>query len=312
MRTLLVAGGGGHLEELWLLRPRLVGLSGDVVWVTPDTPQSRSLLAGQHVEPIPKADPRDVAATLTTTARARSLLGSERWDAVVSTGSLPAVPFMALARTRGIACHFIESAARVSQPSLTARLLEWLPGVHRYGQYARFEQRRWLYRGSVFDGFRPRPCAPVALRRVVVTTGSSRAGFRRMIDAVRRALPPDAEVLWQTGATDVADLGIDAHQVVPAADLAAAMAAADVVVAHAGVGSALMALRAGRCPVLLPRDRAHGEHVDDHQHEVAALLDAAGLAVRVEPGELGPEHLARAAATAIDRVADPAPFVLAH
>ena len=44
VQTLMVAGAGGHLEELHMLRPRLVGISDQVTWVTADTVQSRTLL----------------------------------------------------------------------------------------------------------------------------------------------------------------------------------------------------------------------------------------------------------------------------
>lgn len=311
VQTLLIAGGGGHLEELWLLRPRLTGVPEEVTWVTPDTPQSRSLLAGERIEPIPKSDPRDVGATLATARRAHQVLRARSWGALVSTGSLPAVPFLTLARARGIPCHFIESAARVDDPSLTARILERVPGVHLYSQHCSWQRHRWVFRGSVFDGFRALQGADLPIRRVVVTAGSSRASFRRMVDAVRRVLPRDAEVLWQTGATDVSDLGIEARPVLPAAELAEAMTRADIVVAHAGVGSALMALRAGKCPLLLPRSRAFGEHVDDHQHQVANALGATGLAVAVEPDALDAGHLVRAARTAVAAPGQPVPFVLA-
>ena len=50
------------------------------------------------------------------------------------------------------------------------------------------------------------------------------------------------------------------------------MREADVVVAHAGVGTALAALEVGKCPVLVPRRLAHGEHVDDHQVQIASEL----------------------------------------
>lgn len=315
VRTLLVAGAGGHLEELWLLRPRLVGVPDEVSWATPDTPQSRSLLRGEDHLPIPRAHPRDVRATLRTARHARDVLSAGTWSAVVSTGSLPAVPFLALARAQGIPCHFIESAARVRAPSLSARILEQVPGIHRYGQYRSWSRGRWLFRGSVFDGYvaapavaAPRTAPPV--RHVVVTVGSSRYGFRRLIDAVRRLVPPDVEVLWQTGSTDVADLPIDGRVALPEADLAAAMARADLVIAHAGVGSALMALRAGKCPVLLPRTRAFGEHVDDHQREVAVALADAGLSVATDPESMTEEDLLRAAGMVVTVAEEPRPFVL--
>jgi UDP-N-acetylglucosamine transferase subunit ALG13 len=62
---------------------------------------------------------------------------------------------------------------------------------------------------------------------------------------------------------------------------------ADAVVTHAGVGSILCARGAGHTPVVIPRLKRFGEHVDDHQAqltraleergEVIALWDATGL-----------------------------------
>ena len=50
MSALLVASTGGHLVELMRLRPRLTGIGDEVTWVTFDTPQSRSMLAGEDVQ----------------------------------------------------------------------------------------------------------------------------------------------------------------------------------------------------------------------------------------------------------------------
>jgi UDP-N-acetylglucosamine transferase subunit ALG13 len=55
--------------------------------------------------------------------------------------------------------------------------------------------------------------------------------------------------------------------------------AADAVVTHAGVGSILCARRAGHLPVVVPRRRRYGEHVDDHQVELTQELDALGAVV---------------------------------
>lgn len=305
----MVAGGGGHLEELCLLRPRLVGISEQLTWVTPDTAQSRGLLLGEERIAIPKARPHDVRAAVVTTERALAVLRGHRFDQVVSTGSLPAVPFLTIARARGLPCHFIESAARVEGPSLTGAILERVPGVHRYGQYE-WGRPRWEYRGSVFDGFTGAPNPDGAVRRIVVTVGVSGYGFRRLLEAVRRAAPAGAEVLWQTGSTDVRGLDIAAVPTMAAEDLTAAVTAADVVIAHAGVGSALTAMAAGKCPILVPRLRVHGEHADDHQREVARRLAAAGLALTCDPDSLDADLLTEAARRRIVRNEHARPFVL--
>jgi UDP-N-acetylglucosamine transferase subunit ALG13 len=63
--------------------------------------------------------------------------------------------------------------------------------------------------------------------------------------------------------------------------------AADVVITHAGVGSVLCATRAGHTPLVVPRLRRLGEHVDDHQVELAEALEQAGSVVAVwDLGEL--------------------------
>ncbi|MGH9006528.1 MAG: glycosyltransferase [Acidimicrobiales bacterium] len=309
MRTLMVAGAGGHLEELCLLRPRLVGISDEVAWVTSDTPQSQRLLAQEDRFFIPKARPHDVGATITITKQALGIVKKGKWDQIVSTGSLPAVPFMSVARAKGMSCHFIESAARVHGPSLSARILERIPGVHRYGQYD-WRRHHWDYRGSVFDGFASAPRPDGDVRRIVVTVGVNGYGFPRLVDAVLRVAPEGAEILWQTGVTDVGDRDIAAVSTLSTGDLYRAMKRADVVIAHAGVGSSIMAMQAGKCPILVPRERAHREHVDDHQREIAERLSRAGLAVTCSPETLDADVLAGAARRQIVIEANPVPFVL--
>jgi UDP-N-acetylglucosamine transferase subunit ALG13 len=99
------------------------------------------------------------------------------------------------------------------------------------------------------------------------------------------------DVLWQVGATRVDRMPRDARPQVPIAEMRAAMREADVVVSHAGVGSALAAMQAGRRAVYVPRRRQHGEHIDDHQVAMAHELDARGLVLAREAGEVTMDDL---------------------
>lgn len=317
-RTLLVASTGGHLDQLYRLRQVFDPQLGEVQWVTFDTPQSRHLLAGEVVHHIPFIRPKDFSGTRSGAAAAIRLLRGNRFARVISTGAAIAVPFITTARSRGLAAHYIESAARSSGPSLSGALVARVPGVRLYAQYVAWTAGRWQYRGAVFDAYQPRPGRPQiagGLGRVVVTFGTQRGyGFRRAAEQLARTLPQvcraDAEVLWQTGSTEVSGLGIHGHDLVPTAELEAAVAEADLVVSHSGIGSALLALKYGRCPVLVPRRLAYGEHTDDHQHLIADDLSRRGLAVRAEAGQIGPEHLLTAAAMAATTVAQPPVFIL--
>lgn len=312
MTTLLVASTGGHLKELHHLHGRFAGVEGPYRWVTFDTPQSRSLLAGEAVEFVPFVGGRDPRGVARNFPRAHDALRGGEVETVISTGSAVALPFFGLARARRIRCLYIESAARIDAPSLTGRLIGRVPGVDRYAQYRGWKRRGWSFGGSVFDSFAPGPdreAPPSTLGKVVVTLGTYRGyPFTRLVRRLLEVLPPEAEVLWQTGDTDVSGLGIAGHRAIPERELSEAMREADVVVAHAGVGTALAAFEVGKRPLLAPRRFSLGEHVDDHQPQIAGELGERGLSVSAEADELGLEDLLDAAAGSVTSLAQAPAF----
>lgn len=302
MTTLMVAATGGHLAQLHQLRPRLVRPVESVVWVTFDGPQSRSLLVGETVEYIPYVAPRDYATILANVPRARRILKKHSVRRVVSTGSGIALSFLPLARARGLQAHYIESAARSEGPSLTGRILQRVPGVELSSQYASWAGSRWRLSMSVFDDFTAAPEDTTrVVQRVVVMLGTIEGyGFRGLVERLIELIPPGTDVLWQTGETDVGGLPITATPQLPQRDLQKALGVADLVVAHAGIGSALGALNAGRHPVLVPRRSHRREHVDDHQVQIAKELSRRGLATHREVTELHWADLQAAARRAIE------------
>lgn len=318
MRALLACSGGGHLKQLVFLLRRLPAIES-ATWVTFDTGLSRALLAeaatrGDEVVFAPYAAPRDVRNLLRSTGIAARLLRRDRFDIALSTGAGIALAVLPAARATGVPAHYIESATRGAGPSLTGRVLQWVPGISLHTQHAAWASSRWRYAGSVFDAFEgvPSGSPPHRVRRVVVSLGTTESyGFRRLVERILEILPSDAEVLWQTGATDVRGLPVDGRVTVPADDLRAAMADADVVISHAGTGSALTAFELGLCPVLVPRERCHGEHVDDHQVTTAAGLATRQLAISARVSELTEDHLLRAAARRVRQLDRPPSLDLA-
>lgn len=316
-RTLLVASTGGHLEELVRLRSRLEPQPQQVEWATFDDAQSRSLLGGEDVHHVDYIAPRAYGAAARAIGSAARILRGGRFDRVVSTGSGIAIPFLAVARSRGVQAHYIESAARTQAPSMTGKVVSRLPGVRLYTQYRSWADGRWTYAGSLFDGFGA-AAAPVVTplaRRVVVTLGTMRtypfrSAVERLVQVLPAVLAPDAEVLWQVGVTPSSDLGIDGHDLVDATTMRAAVQQADLVIAHAGIGSALTALDAGLCPVLLPRSATRGEHVDEHQGLIARELASRGLAVTCDAPSVTAAHLRAALAARVVAQEQPMPFAL--
>jgi len=56
---------------------------------------------------------------------------------------------------------------------------------------------------------------------------------------------------------------------------------AEVVIAHAGAGTTLLCLQYGKKPILVPRRKQFGEHVDDHQVSFAHKMEKIGVAFAV-------------------------------
>jgi len=297
-----VASEGGHLAQLYLLSERM-DAADERVWVTFDTPQSRSLLAGQEVHFAPFAGTRDPVGTMRAAVWTRHFLQGNHFDTVVSTGASIALAVLPLAAHSGANCFYIESATRTNGPSLTGRLLTPFRSIHLRTQYEQWANRRWAYQVSVFDGFRSFPVAqPSQPRRVVVSLGLHKGfGFRRLLEQLVRIIPGGTDVLWQVGYTDASGLGIDSCRSLPMPELSRAIAESDAVITHAGIGSALSALAAGKRPVFVPRRKRFNEHVDDHQAFIAADLDRRKLALCAEADELQWDEVVRAASWRVER-----------
>ena len=317
MTTLLVASTGGHLKELHHLHERLRGITGPFRWVTFDTPQSKSLLEGEAVDFVPFVGGRDPVNVTRNLWQAQRIFHKYEIDKVVSTGSAVALPFFLQARARRLPCHFLESAARIDGPSLTGGLMSRIPGVNLYAQYKTWAGGRWSFKGSVFDSFEcetdSAAVTPPKLDKLVVTLGTYKGySFSRLVQRLLDVIPSNAEVLWQTGDTDVGEFGITGHYAIPERDLTEAMRDADVVIAHAGVGTALAAFEVGKCPVLVPRRFSLGEHVDDHQIQIAAELGGRGLTVTVDADDLSYDNLIEAAGKRVGRPAQTPTFETAE
>jgi UDP-N-acetylglucosamine--N-acetylmuramyl-(pentapeptide) pyrophosphoryl-undecaprenol N-acetylglucosamine transferase len=128
---------------------------------------------------------------------------------------------------------------------------------------------------------------------ILVAVGTSQFRFDRLLRAVD-GLPTTEPLVVQHGPSDVRPEAARCVSFVPFHELAELIRDARVVVTHGGVGSILLSLTHGKRPFVVPRRRAFGETVDDHQVESARRFAQAGLVHLVEePAEL-PSLLAAA------------------
>ena len=292
-KCLLVASTGGHIAQMdWLLGN--TDVHRDSLWMTSRTPQTEELLVGRRVVWLPYVPPRGFRELVPASRRISWHVTRERFDIAVSTGAGLAVPALMTQQALGRRAVYVESISRVDGPSATGRLLAKVPGIERYTQHRGWAGGRWQWAGSVLDGVEVARRPRTGVRKVFVTLGTIRPyRFDRLVDRLLEVLPDDVEVTWQLGATTRTDLPGTVVDQLPAYLAAELMAASDLVVAHAGVATALQLAACGTDTVLVPRRAAHGEHVDDHQTQIARLFAGAGLAQVVEADALLPQHFGR-------------------
>lgn len=117
-----------------------------------------------------------------------------------------------------------------------------------------------------------------------VSVGNATQPFSRLLDAVAdlaETLPQPVFVQYGANA-GFSCARVEAAAFIPMEQFIQRVAQAEVLVLHAGAGSVINAVRAGKVPVVVPRKAALGEHVDDHQLEFARELAALGKVVVCE------------------------------
>jgi UDP-N-acetylglucosamine transferase subunit ALG13 len=113
-------------------------------------------------------------------------------------------------------------------------------------------------------------------------------GFDRLIremDEIAGRI--DEEVIMQIGETAYEPKNAKYFRFASKEEMDGLYEDARVVVCHAGVGSILTALEHGKPIIAVPRRKKYGEHVDDHQLDIAGEMEKEGrITVVCDVGEL--------------------------
>lgn len=282
-RVHLVASLGGHLDLLRAVAGAFAPHRR--VWVTAPGRAAQELAErGETVRVLPPLDADHL--NLANPRRSLGLALRERPELVVTSGAGFAAAFCVAARLGGARVLFLETMARVRSSSRGGRVLSALAE----GTFVQWPEMAAVHRGALV-------CRPALLEGAgeagppapgagtFVALGSHAAGFERCLrlvdDAVAAGVLP-APVRAQAGHTEYVPRSFRPEAWLPPTAMGEAIERAAVVVCHGGAGIIGSVLRAGRRPIVVPRRRVHGEHVDDHQLEIAGRLGALDLVVPVE------------------------------
>ena len=118
-----------------------------------------------------------------------------------------------------------------------------------------------------------------------VTLGTQNFPFNRLLELVDRLVAEgvlQGEVFAQTGCSTYVPRHFAHVDFLAPADYNRHIAESDLVIAHAGVGTIMSCLSRHKKLIVVPRTEKHGEHVDDHQFEIAEEFARKGCLLAAE------------------------------
>jgi len=121
---------------------------------------------------------------------------------------------------------------------------------------------------------------------IFVTVGTERFPFDRLIRAVDSLMniPLEESIFMQIGFSTY--IPSSPHErFLSATEFRERISKAKIVVSHAGAGTLLMCANFGKVPIMMPRKKSFGEHVDDHQQMLAERMAKRGRILLINSPE---------------------------
>lgn len=127
---------------------------------------------------------------------------------------------------------------------------------------------------------------------ILVTVGTEKYPFNRLmiwIDLLSKSgflNVEDEEIVVQYGNCTILPMGVKVYKLLPEAEFSRLLKKARLIVAHCGEGTVDLLTELEKPFILVPRQHRFGEHVDDHQIELANALKTLDFSIAYSPGDL--------------------------
>lgn len=111
---------------------------------------------------------------------------------------------------------------------------------------------------------------------IFVTVGTHEQPFNRLIEAVDRMKAEgifNDDVIIQTGYSTYEPKFCEWRKLYPYDKMRELVNQARIVITHGGPSSFIMPLQIGKIPIVVPRQKQFGEHVNDHQVEFCKTVE---------------------------------------
>ena len=128
---------------------------------------------------------------------------------------------------------------------------------------------------------------------IFAMVGTHEQQFDRMVRAVDE-LNTDEKRIIQYGYSEYVPVNAEGYKFLDFDDVKNYMLEASAVITHGGTGSVMLALSLGKIPIVAPRYKQHGEHVDNHQIQLIQALVDDGLIIPFYDGDSMQERIQEA------------------
>ena len=119
---------------------------------------------------------------------------------------------------------------------------------------------------------------------IFTMVGTHEQQFDRLVRAVD-TLETDEQRIIQYGYSAYEPVSSEAHEFLPFDEVKRYIQDANVVITHSGTGSVMLALSLGKLPIVAPRYKKYGEHIDNHQLQLVQDLEEDGMVVPYYEGD---------------------------
>jgi len=123
---------------------------------------------------------------------------------------------------------------------------------------------------------------------IFVTLGTQKFQMNRLLKLVDELLHEGKltkQVIAQIGQSDYVPKHFTYHRFLDKYDFDRYIFQAEVVITQGGVGAVMTAMKYKKPTIIVPRLAKYGEHVDDHQQEIAHAFAKKGYAICCDDGD---------------------------
>jgi len=293
LKVCLISTTGGHLVQILMLKEVYENL--DHYFVTVQNEFSEHVLDRDKKYYVTQIL-RNLGKLILNGLESLRVLRRERPAVIITTGAGDVLPTCLLGKIMGCKIVFLETFARVREPSLVGRLL---------APFADMVIVQWK---SMLDHYKNAVCSGPIFNvskleqipddpKVFIATGTHTASFHRLLKF--------ADELAERGEISVtsSQIGHSSYEpenfpwarFLPWEAFQHSLRNSDIVLTHDGASSIGLALSFGKRVVVVPRKKQFGEVGYASKHDLARYLADEGLVVLVEDVQDIPKGISKAA-----------------